>query len=452
MTDSIQPQIYVDDKSACSAFRTTNCFAFQRCSIDGHYTLCNGTDWTASLTFTGTGVEVWGVTECGNDPCLWTLDGTTRAGDAIPDGSYRELAFVAKDLDGGPTAKHVLIFSASAVPKVSLRVLSARIFADSATSLHPEDRIWVPSCYEQVRYVGRWNTSLDGFQQTSEEGASVNVAFLGDEFSWFLTPDGTFGNGGFVESKTGIRARTYLDGFLGRFNDRPASPNYHDVSIILDFSNGGNVLEFQGLTFNPLPHMTVMGDAIPIASRESPSSSSTPSTTASIPTDSTTASIPTPSSTSESIKSNTGSIIGGVVGGAVFLSCIAAGMVMYLKKRRTVKEQTQSGVQPFTVTRSHPRENRRIKVTGPDRTALKVDIDPTLAAFHSDNANEPDTLPRQRSMVGPAASRPEYNTDERQPQVGALDVERMERLLRYVDDRIDAALDRPPLYSSDICV
>lgn len=99
----------------------------------------------------------------------------------LRDNVYRELAFVSKDIEGGPIDEHVLALSSLASPKVSLlRIMSAQIYTDSITPLHSGDRIWVPSGMEQVRYDGRWETDQDGFQQTSEEGASVTVAFVGE--------------------------------------------------------------------------------------------------------------------------------------------------------------------------------------------------------------------------------------------------------------------------------
>lgn len=446
-------EIYVDDRVTCSANRPTNCFVFEGCVLDGFYTSCNGTDWSASMRFTGTGVEIWGVSQCADDPCLWTVDGDTRAGDVLRDNVYRELAFVSKDIEGGPIDEHVLALSSLASPKVSLlRIMSAQIYTDSITPLHSGDRIWVPSGMEQVRYDGRWETDQDGFQQTSEEGASVTVAFVGSQFSWFTSPDGFFGGDGFVEIQNEVRARTYLDGLLGGFNDQPITPTYHEVTMTLDFSHGGRTLGFQGLHFYPLPNMTTMGSAVLPAPKQSSISSPTSSSTAGIsPTFSSNTSDPTSSSSiANSHKNKTGSIVGGIVGGIVFLGCVVAGLIIYLKtRRRELSTPTEEGepdtcVQPYLVSRSYPADTKHARGHSPPRTVDEANIESPRVIDHS--------LPRQErpSTINSTHLTESSGIEVRHSQVAVRDEERMERLLRYVDDRIDAALDRPPIYSHAI--
>lgn len=489
MSDTIGQQsigIYIGPARRCQIDEDTNCFEATsgKCSVDNGWSLpeerqpvnCSSmgqlpvgsTEWTFTMFFIGTGIDITGHFECQSDSdnaCGWTqedaeltlgwkLDGVRVPANATENPtenaiSARQPSALAAtqsithliSIRGSTPSKHTLSLSSTDAPE-GLRLLAghAVTLADSDTPVGPLDAIWVPARHESFKYDRPWDDvdePVPGGRASLAVGASAEMEFFGDAFQLHtqIVPGPSSGT---------VRTQFSANGIPGSSSNENMAIGRYSVKVTIEGVADGGRLAVEGLWFHPGPNVTRIGDALGGSGQSVVSSSSvveSESTSGHSPagTDGgesgTTDSEVNPSDDSESSASkggtNTAGVIGGVVGGVVVLLGILIAVLMVVRRRQRRRAESNSS------SMSEPVVN--------EATPFTKTYHPPQASEFGDESRQPlDASPidSDASSGGVTSTATASGSARRR-----RDSDAMMQMLHNINERIDG-LVRPPQYSA----
>ncbi|KAJ7155602.1 hypothetical protein C8R46DRAFT_1040968 [Mycena filopes] len=187
---STLPRIVIDDHFLCARSSSNNCFTFDgklpaadATALDQTTTQVESDSW--SVRFSGTAINVIGLTNCETPPCAFDLqvDGgpVTRASSS----SFTNILQLTAAQLGNQTLNHTLTVSNSS--DTSLIIDCAIVDAPLDTPLQGNSagQLWADINNTAIAYHGAWNKvfdpgSEDEIMQTNTVGDSFSFDFIGD--------------------------------------------------------------------------------------------------------------------------------------------------------------------------------------------------------------------------------------------------------------------------------
>lgn len=283
------PHLYVGHERICEGDQDVNCFqsgaGCSQISIAypaSTYTYCNGTaestQWSFSISFIGSGIDIFGGIHCGSPPCSWARSKDPFLGWTIDDNPISSwvpdenltiamttngstynthMLLSAHNIPGGDSAQHTLSLTSEDPTSTSLwPVLRYAVIQTGAqTPVHPLDNIWVSARHPGMKYSGQWfdrEFPSPGMRQTNVANSSSSFDFVGDTYSHVFIAAGQ------------MTRETHLDGIrVGSTapNNSGFEPGWHDLNVTVSkLSIRDGLFSLHGLWYHPLPNVTRMLD------------------------------------------------------------------------------------------------------------------------------------------------------------------------------------------------